>query len=131
VIYQISLSDCLEPSVPPEQVLTVSAMDDAAFVRICKVDQGSATETHTEVAEISVSLPALLEAVGLLARDVEREHLRPVDHDGRGNETRLAGDRLIVAGTGPGSAVGARSRHQRYSPPPKPPRDATEKADDL
>lgn len=126
MIYQISLNDCLDPCVPPEQVLTVSAIDDAAFVRICEVTQTGTSETQSEIAEISVSLPSLLEALALLAADGEREHLRPVDHTGKSRETRLAGDRLTVAGTSPVSAVGAVTRHLRYTPPPRPERDDNE-----
>lgn len=118
MIHQISLQDCLEPSSPPDKVLTVSALDDTVFVRICTVEQDAHHETHTEVADISVSLPSLLEALTLLSADGEREHLRPVDHDGKSRETRIAGHRLAVVPLGLHSAVAAGTVHHRHSPPP-------------
>jgi hypothetical protein len=118
VIHEISLAECLEPCAPPDRVLRVSALDDVAFVRISEVKQDSHSETHTETAEISVSLPSLLEALALLAADVERENLRPLDRDGKSRETRLAGTRFTAASAGPGSVVAAATRHQRYTPPP-------------
>ena len=118
MIHQISLNDCLDGTAPPEQVLTISALDDVVFVRICKVDDDAHGEKQTELADISVSLASLLEAVQLLANDVSREHLRPMDHTGKEHETRLAGVRLDVTAVGPGSAVGALTRHLRYTPMP-------------
>jgi hypothetical protein len=118
-IHQISLNDCLDGTAPPEQILTVSSLDDTAFVRICKVDEDSRTEKHTEIAEITVSLPSLIEALCLLAADGDREELRPLDHTGHSRETRLAGVRRTVAATGPSSAVGALTRHLRYTPEPE------------
>jgi hypothetical protein len=124
MIHQISLNDCLEGTAPPEQVLTVSGCDDTVFVRICKVGQDSHTEKHAEVAEISVSLPSLIEALHLLAADGDREHLRPLDSTGRAHETRLAGQRFTHVPAGPVSAVAALTTHLHYTPPPKaaPPR---------
>ena len=119
MIYQISLNECLEPCAPPRKILTVSAIDDTAFVRICTVDQNTPRETHKEIAEISVSLPSLIEAAALLAQDAERENLRPLDHTGKGRETRLAGRRVTIAPIGPLSVVGAVTRHLRYTPPPR------------
>jgi hypothetical protein len=130
MIHQISLNDCLDGTVPPEQVLTISALDDVVFVRICKADEDAHSEKHTEIADISVSLASLLEAVQLLARDVDREHLRPVDHTGQGHETRLAGDRLTFVQTGSTSAVGARTTHLRNTPLPSAGRAQTPEADD-
>jgi hypothetical protein len=118
MIHQISLNDCLEGTAPPDQVLTVSACDDTVFVRICKVDQDTRTEKHAEVAEISVSLPSLIDALALLAADSDREHLRPVDRDGRSHETRLAGHRLTLATAGPSSVIAATTAHLRYTPRP-------------
>jgi hypothetical protein len=126
MIHQVSLNDCLDGTVPPEQVLTLSALDDTVFVRICKVDQDAHSEKHTEIADISVSLASLLEAVQLLANDAEREHLRPVDHLGKGHETRLAGGRLTVVPAGPSSAIGALTTHLRYTPQPGTPRTTGE-----
>lgn len=120
MIHQVSLAECLEQCSPPAKVLNVSACDDTVFVRICDVDQDHQSEKHAEVAEISVSLPALIEALSLLAVDHEREELRPVDHDGRTRETRFAGGRLTVAPVAPWSAVAALTTHYRHSPPPEP-----------
>jgi hypothetical protein len=124
VIHEISLNDCLDGTSPPEQVLTVSACDDAVFVRICKIDQDSRTEKHTELAEISVSLPSLIEALTLLAADAEREHLRPLDSTGKSHETRLAGHRLAVVHTGGSSLLAAETVHLGHTPHPKAGRDA-------
>lgn len=121
MIHNISLAECLEQVSPPEKVLNVSACDDTVFVRICEVRQDHLSETHREVADISVSLPALIEALNLLAVDGERENLRPVDRDGKTRETRLAGRRFIVAPVSPYSAVGAFADHFRHSPPPGKP----------
>ena len=118
MIHNISLAECIEQYSPPAKVLNVSACDDTVFVRICEVDQDHQSERHREVAEISVSLPALLDALGLLATDSEREELRPLDSDGKTRETRLAGRRLIVAPTSPHSLVGVFTDHLRHSPPP-------------
>jgi hypothetical protein len=120
VIHEISLNDCLSGTAPPERILTLGALDATVFVRICDVEQDSERETHTEVAEISVSLASLLEAVALLGADQEREHLRPVDRDGQGHETRLAGARLTVASAGASAAVGALTRHLSYTQSAKP-----------
>ena len=119
MIHQISLAECLEQYSPPAKVLDVSACDDTVFVRICDVDQDHQHETHREIAEISVSLPALIEALALLAGDAEREELRPVEGGGT-HETRLSGRRLIVAPTSPHSAVGALKDHFRHTPLPGP-----------
>ena len=119
MIHNISLAECLEQRSPPAKVLNVSACDDTVFVRICGVDQDHQSEKHTEVAEISVSLPALIEALNLLAVDHEREDLRPVDHDGQQRETKFAGRRLTVAGVAPWSAVAALTTHYRHTPEPE------------
>ena len=118
MIHRISLAECLEPVAPPGRVLDISVLDDVAFVRVSDVEQGSRHETHTDAVEISVSLPSLLEALHLLANDAGREHLRPVGHDGKSMETRIAGRRLTVAPTGPVSAVAATTAHTRYTPMP-------------
>lgn len=118
MIHNISLAECLEQSSPPARVLNIGACDDTVFVRICEVDQTALSETHREVAEISVSLPALIEALSLLAVDHEREELRPVDSDGKTRETKFAGRRLTVAGVAPWSAVSALTTHYRHSPEP-------------
>lgn len=118
MIHRIVLNDCLEPCSPPAKVLTVGALDDTVFVTISKVEQGSRHETCKEIGEISVSLPSLLDALHLLASDQDREHLRPIEANGMDRETRLAGARLTVATAGPGSAVGALTRHLRYTHAP-------------
>lgn len=115
MIHNISLAEVLEQYSPPAKVLNVGALDDTVFVRICEVDQDHKSETHREVAEISVSLPALIEALALLAGDGEREELRPLDSDGKTRETRLAGRRVIVAGTSPYSLTAALKDHLRHS----------------
>ena len=118
MIHAISLNDCLDGTAPPEQVLTISALDDTVFVRICKMDGGAHDEKQTEIAEISVSLPSLLEAVQLLANDAGRENLRPVDHTGKGHETRLAGRRIDVLPVSASTAVGTLTDHLRFVPLP-------------
>lgn len=119
MIHEISLAECLEQASPPEQVLRLGACDDTVFVKICRVEQDHERETFHQVAEISVSLPALIEALSLLAVDHEREDLRPVDSDGRTRETKFAGRRLTVAGVAPWSAVSALTTHYRHTPEPK------------
>jgi hypothetical protein len=118
VIHEISLAECLEAVSPPEKVLNVAACDDTVFVRICTVEQDHRSEKHTQVAEITVSLPALIEALNLLAVDHEREDLRPLDSDGQSRETKFAGRRLTVAGVAPWSAVAALTTHYRHTPEP-------------
>ena len=120
MIYRISLAECLEQYAPPAKVLNVSVVADTVFVRICAVDQNSHSETHREVADISVSLPALIEALNLLAVDGEREDLRPLDNTGQAHETKFAGRRLTVVPVAPWSAVAALTDHYRHTPEPKP-----------
>ena len=120
MIYRISLAECLEQYAPPAKVLNVSVVADTAFVRICDVDQKSDSETHRDVADISVSLPALIEALNLLAVDGEREDLRPLDNTGQAHETKFAGRRLTVVPVAPWSAVAALTDHYRETPAPKP-----------
>jgi len=120
VIHQISLAECLEQFAPPAKVLNVNVVGDTAFVRICDVEQDSDRETHRDVAGISVSLPALIEALNLLAVDHEREDLRPLDSTSREHETKFAGRRLTVVPVAPWSAVAALTDHYRYTPAPKP-----------
>lgn len=120
MIHQISLAECLEQYAPPARVLNVSVVGDTVFVRICDVDQDSDSETHREVADISVSLPALIEALTLLATDHGRESLRPLDDTGQAHETKFAGRRLTVVPVAPWSAVAALTDHYRHTPEPKP-----------
>ncbi len=119
MIHEISLAECLEAVSPPDKVLNVAACDDTVFVRICTVEQDHISEKHTQVAEISVSLPALIEALNLLAVDHEREDLRPLDSDGKARETKFAGRRLTIAGVAPWSAVAALTTHYRHTPEPE------------
>jgi hypothetical protein len=128
VIHQISLAECLEQYAPPAKVLNVSVVADTVFVRICDVNQNSDSETHREVADISVSLPALIEALNLLAVDHEREDLRSLDNTGQAHETKFAGRRLTVVPVAPWSAVAALTDHYRHTPTPKP--EKTGKAGD-
>jgi hypothetical protein len=126
MIHRISLAEVLEQYAPPAKVLDISVTDDTAFVRIAGVDGNHDTETHREAAEISVSLPSLIEALNLLALDAERERLRPPDaSSGPGNEyeTRLAGRRLSVVPVAPWSAVAALTDHIRYTPAKEPAKD--------
>jgi hypothetical protein len=119
MINRISLAECLDQSTPPAKVLDVSVLDDTAFIRICDVGETHDTETHQEVAEISVSLPSLIEALNLLSVDTERERLRPCEDEQAGaHETRLAGRRLTVVPVAPWSAVAALTEHCRYTPEP-------------
>lgn len=121
MINRISLADCLDQCSPPAKVLDVSVLDDTAFIRICDPSEDYSSETHREVAEISVSLPSLIEALNLLALDAERERLRPCDNPSTGShETRLAGRRLSVVPVAPFSAVAALTEHCRYTPEPEP-----------
>jgi hypothetical protein len=126
LIHQISLAECLEQYAPPAKVLNVSTVADTVFVRICDVDQNSDSETHREVADISVSLPALIEALNLLAVDGEREDLRPLDNTGQAHETKFAGRRLTITPVAPWSAVAALTDHYRETPEPKPGKSARE-----
>ena len=129
VIHNVSLAECLEQYAPPAKVLNVNVIGDTAFVRICEVEQGSDRETHREVADISVSLPSLIEALNLLAVDHEREELRPIDSTNREHETKFAGRRFTVVPVAPWSAVAALTDHYRYTPAPKPEKaDGTGKA---
>lgn len=119
MINRISLAECLEQYSPPAKVLDVSVLDDTAFVRICDASETHDTETRREIAEISVSLPSLIEALNLLALDAERERLRPCEDPPTGtHETRLAGRRLTVVPAAPWSAVAALTEHYRYTPEP-------------
>jgi hypothetical protein len=93
MIHHISLNDCLEPSSPPEKVLTLGVVDDTAFVYINAVT-GDRAETQTVKAEIAVSLASLREALALLSNDRSRESLRPSGDGGR--RTRLDGQRAVI-----------------------------------
>lgn len=94
-VYEISLKDCLDPAAPPDQVLTISAVDDTAFIQIEKVKEDGATTKKTKVAEISVSIASLWEAVDLLREDGRREDLRPVDVEHSGERAaRYVGQRI-------------------------------------
>lgn len=95
MIHHVSLNDCLDPAAPPEKLLTIGVVDDTAFVYINSVTtQGDKRETQTVVAEISVSLASLREALALLSNDRNREDLR--DSDDAGRKTRLSGQRAVI-----------------------------------
>lgn len=94
-INEISLSDPTEPGRPSENVLTLSVVGDLAFVQVCKVDEGNPSTTSTVVAEMTVSLPTLRDAVILLCQDRDRESLRPVDDRGEPMPD-IGGTRIVV-----------------------------------
>jgi hypothetical protein len=95
-VYEISLMDCLEPSRPPERVLTLSVVDDTVFLQIEKVEEDGESTQKTKVAEISVSSASLAEALDLLRADRQREDLRPVENEKTGNRgARYAGTRQV------------------------------------
>lgn len=97
-VHHISLNDCLNPSSPPEKVLTLSAVDDTAFVYINSVTgEGDRAETQTVTAEIAVSLASLREALHLLTNDRDREQLRPKTTEHGDRDARLAGHRAVIA----------------------------------
>jgi hypothetical protein len=79
MIHEITLADPVEPMAPPKQVLRVSAVQDLAFIDIVKLGGDGKTETFTTIASMTVSLPALREALDLLRHDVDRENCRPAD----------------------------------------------------
>jgi hypothetical protein len=85
MIHEITFADPAEPMSPPETVLRVSAVDDLAFIAILSL-KGDREGTHKIKAEMTVSLPALREALDLLRHDVDRENCRPAD----GKTTRSA-----------------------------------------
>jgi len=94
-IDRISLSDPCDLQRPIEQSLSVSVVGDLAFVQVCKVDEGNPETTTTVIAEMTVSLPSLRDAVILLCQDRDRESLRP--RDARGEPMPdLAGARFVV-----------------------------------
>jgi hypothetical protein len=124
MIHRISLAECLDACSPPAKVLDIAVLDDTVFVYISALEQDSHTEKHTEQAEISVSLPSLLEALALLANDSDREHLRPSDTPAT-KETRLSGRRLTVVPVAPHSAVAALTDHLRYTARPESGKDGS------
>lgn len=98
-VYQISLKDCLHPTAPPEQVLTLSVVDDTAFIYINKVTEDGKSSKQTEIADIAVSLASLREALDLLANDRSREDARPLDppdNEHRERAARLTGVRYTT-----------------------------------
>jgi hypothetical protein len=95
-VHQIMLADCLDGAKPPARVLTVSVVGDTAFLAVEDYADGGGSTTTKEVAQISVSLPSLRDALDLLADDRSREDLRPLDPPGndRGEyAATLAGQR--------------------------------------
>ena len=79
MIHEITLVDPTEPVSPPERILRISAVEDLAFIDIGRSEGDGKTETLEIVASMTVSLPALREALDLLRHDVDREHQRPKD----------------------------------------------------
>jgi len=95
-IHQIMLADCLDGAKPPARVLTVSVVGDTAFLAVEDYTEGGGSTTTKEVAQISVSLPSLRDALELLGEDRRREDLRPMDPPGNGQgdmSATLAGQR--------------------------------------
>jgi hypothetical protein len=86
MIHEITLADPSEPMAPPEKVLRVSAVQDLAFIDILRSEGDGKVETLTTITSMTVSLPALREALDLLRHDVDRENCRPAD----GKTTRSA-----------------------------------------
>ncbi len=79
-VHQIMLADCLDGAKPPARVLTISVIGDTAFLAIEQyAETGNSSTTTKEVADVSVSLPSLREALELLNNDRAREDLRPLD----------------------------------------------------
>ena len=97
-IHEITLGDPCDLARPFEQTLSLSVVGDLAFVSVCKIDEGNPTSTSTVVAEMTVSLPSLRDAVVLLCQDRDRESLRPKDERGEPMPD-LAGVRHIVVPT--------------------------------
>lgn len=96
-VHQISLNDCLTPSSPPEKVLSLSVVEDTAFVSINACSgQGDKIETQTVTADIAVSLASLREALALLGNDRARESLRQPDGDHGDRASGLTGQRLVI-----------------------------------
>lgn len=94
-IDNISLSDPTDLARPIVESLQISSVGDLAFVSICKVDDGNPTTTTTVVAEMTVSLPTLRDALVLLCQDRDRESLRGKDHRGEPMPD-IAGHRMVV-----------------------------------
>lgn len=95
-IYEITLQDPTGQVAPPEHILHLASVDDLVFVTIAKYDEGSTKRTHETVADITVSLPALREAIELLSHDRDREAARLVDRSGE-RTARIGGTRYTVA----------------------------------
>src|SRR5882757_10224256 len=81
-IQEIILSDCLERVQPPEQILRINVIDQAVFIGIQKYNEDSKGINTEVIAEISVSLPSLREALTLLDNDSNRENIRMKDKNG-------------------------------------------------
>lgn len=95
-VYEVALADPTHLSRPAVELLRISAVGDLAFVAVCKHDEGNPESKDTVVAEMTVSLPALREAVELLSHDRDRESLRPRDQRGE-PMSDIAGNRFVVA----------------------------------
>ena len=96
MIQRITLLDCLQPG--DDIALDLTAIDDAVFVRLSYDETGDdKTTTVRHTREITVSLPALRQALDLLACDAAREHLRPTDPNLESGEKlpRLGGTRFV------------------------------------
>jgi hypothetical protein len=97
MIHDITLADPTDPISPPETVLRLAAVEDVIWVYIQSHDSDGETDTFTTIAEQSVSLPALREALDLIRHDVDRENARPkIKHDRNEREARLEGARVSM-----------------------------------
>lgn len=94
-VYDITLADPTQPERPAERLLRVCAVGDLVFVSIDTCDDGNPTLTLTTQEEITVSLPALRQALQLLSDDGHREGLRGKDERGEPLPD-LVGQRQIV-----------------------------------
>lgn len=95
MIHTITLSDPTEDVSPPENVLQVCAVGDLAFISFGKYDETHDSNEITEKRQMTVSLPALKEAVELLSHDRDREAMR--GERGTQHEADILGDRFRVA----------------------------------
>ena len=95
-VYEIALADPTDPARPAIALLRICAVGDLAFVNICEEDDGNPTSTSKVIASMTVSLPALREAVDLLSHDRDREAMRVKDDRGE-PQADIGGNRFVVA----------------------------------
>ena len=95
-VYDITLASPTEKYAPPETLLRLTSVDDLAFLSVETYEEVDGVRTFKSVADMTVSLPALREAINLLSHDRDREDCRPVDERGE-KGARIAGHRLVVS----------------------------------